>query len=139
MKGTGSFVTVLVMLVATGSVWAHHSFSPVFDASKKFMLTGTLTKVDWRNPHIAFVVEAPGERAQSEEWMLETEAPKFFQNRNLSKTNFQKAIGQTITVEAYRARDGSRFAWIQQIALPDGTFACIEVRYHKCSVQDEGR
>jgi hypothetical protein len=125
-----SFLTVLAVLLAAGSLWGHHSFSPVFDVSKKFTVTGTLAKVDWRNPHIALFVEVTGERGQAEDWVMESEAPKSLQaGRAVSKTDFQKAIGQPVTVEAYRARDGSRYGWIQQITLPDGRVVQLEHRF----------
>ena len=110
----------LAVLLAAGSLWAHHSFSAVFDLSKKFTVTGTLTKLDWRNPHIELSVEAKGNRGKAETWVIETTAPSFFKTRNVTKSDFEKAIGQTVTVEAVRAKDGSLYGLMQQITFPDG-------------------
>ena len=111
---------IAAVLLAAGSLWAHHSFSAVFDLSKKITLTGTLTKLDWRNPHIEVFVEAKGDRGQAEAWVIEALPPSFFRTRNISKSDFEKAIGQPVTVEAVRARDGSLYGLMQQITFSGG-------------------
>ena len=116
----GSVLSVIAVLLAAESSWAHHSFSAVFDISKKITLTGTLTKLDWRNPHIEVFVEVKDERGQPEAWVVETWPPNFFRARNISKSDFEKAIGQSVTVEVVRARDGSLYGLMLQITLPDG-------------------
>ena len=60
-----------VLTVSTVSLTAHHSYTSVFDVSKKVTLTGTLTKVDWRNPHIEISLDAKGDRGQMEAWVIE--------------------------------------------------------------------
>jgi len=113
-------VTALAILLTAGSLWAHHDFSTVFDLSKKFTVTGALTKIDWRNPHIEVFLDAKGDRGQVEAWVIETRSPSFFRSRNIAKSDFEKAVGQTVTVEAVRARDGSLSGLMQQITFPDG-------------------
>lgn len=51
---------VLVVLSAAASLWAHHSPSAIFEMSKRFTLTGTVTKVDWVNPHLVVFIDAQG-------------------------------------------------------------------------------
>jgi hypothetical protein len=53
----------LMLLIVAGSLWAHHSPSAIFDMSKRFTLTGTVTKVDWINPHIVVFMDAKGANA----------------------------------------------------------------------------
>ena len=108
------------LAVAAGSLWAHHSFSAVFDLSKKFTLTGTLTKIDWRNPHIELSVDAKGDGGKLETWVIESMPPNFFRGRNAAKSDFEKAIGQTVTVEAVPAKDGSLYGNMQKITFADG-------------------
>ena len=114
-----SIATVLAVLLA-GSSWAHHSGFAVADPSKRFTLTGTLTKVDWRNPHIQISLEAKDDRGLVDVWTMETATPRWFLNRNVTRNDFEKAIGQTITVEAFRARDGSLHGLLQKITFRDG-------------------
>ena len=116
----GSVLSVIAVLLVAESSWAHHSFSAVFDISKEITLTGTLTKLDWRNPHIAVFVEAKDNQGQPEAWVVETMPPNFFRARNITKSDFEKAIGQPVIVEAVRARDGSLYGLMQQITFPDG-------------------
>ena len=118
----GSAATALAILFIVGTVWAHHGYAIVFDPSKKATLTGTLTKVDWRNPHIELSLDAKNDRGQVESWVIEGGPPNFFRNRNVGRSDFEKGIGQAVTVEALRARDGSRFASLLKLTFPDGTF-----------------
>ena len=68
-KTSGALV-LLAMLFAAGSAWAHHSPSSIFDMSQKFVLTGTLTQVEWVNPHIAVYIDAKKSDGTMENWSL---------------------------------------------------------------------
>jgi hypothetical protein len=116
-----SVAAAVAILLAAGTVRAHHSFAAVFDLSKKFTVSGTLTKIDWRNPHIEIFVLVIGERGERESWVIEADSPGVFRSRNVNKGDFEKAVGQTVTVEAVRARDGSLYGLMQQITFPDGS------------------
>ena len=113
-------MNALAMLLAAGPLWAHHSYAVVFDPSKTITLTGSLTRVDWRNPHIEVSLDAKGDRGQTETWVIEGGPPRFFQSKSVDKSEFLEAIGQTVTVEALRARDGSLFGSLLKITFPDG-------------------
>lgn len=111
---------ILVLLVAAGSVWAHHSPSAIFDMSKRFTLTGTVTKVDWINPHIVVFMDAKSVNGGMENWKFESNPPAWFRRLGVGRADFAKAIGQTITIEGVRARDGSLYGYLQKITFPDG-------------------
>jgi hypothetical protein len=102
------------------SLWAHHSPSAIFDMSKKFTLTGTLSKVDWINPHIVVFIDAKGATGSAEAWKFESNPPAWFKRVTVGRADFAKAIGQTVTVEGVRARDGSLYGYLQKITFPDG-------------------
>jgi hypothetical protein len=102
------------------SLWAHHSPSAIFDMSKKFTLTGTLSKVDWINPHIVVFIDAKGASGVAEAWKFESNPPAWFKRVTVGRADFAKAIGQTVTVEGVRARDGSLYGYLQKITFPDG-------------------
>jgi hypothetical protein len=121
---TGS--VALALMLAAGAAWAHHSMSAVFDFDQRFTRTGTLTSLDWRNPHIYLFVEATGDEGRVETWGFEGPAPTFFRNNdNADKSDFEAAVGQMVTVDASRARDGSLTGLIRQITLTDGTVVSL--------------
>ena len=115
-----SALATVALLLAAGSSWAHHSQAAVFDFSKKFTLVGTLARVDWRNPHIQAFLESKGDGGKMEAWVMEAMAPSSFRTRGVSKSDFEKFVGQTVTVEAVRARDGSLYGLLLKITFPDG-------------------
>jgi hypothetical protein len=111
-------VIVFAMLIAA-SAWAHHNMSAIFDFNDRVMLSGTLSKIDWRNPHIELIIDTKkGEQVES--WSLEGPAPSFFRTRDVNKSDFESALGKSVTAEGSRARDGSRAALMRIVTLPDG-------------------
>jgi len=114
-----SILFVLGMTLLTATASAHHNMSGVFDFNDRVTLTGTLSRLDWRNPHIEIGVNA-GKEGEVEEWMAEGPAPLFFRSRDTTKADFEKAIGKSVTLEVSRARDGSRSGLLRSITLPDG-------------------
>jgi hypothetical protein len=110
---------VLAVLLMAGSVWAHHNMSAIFDFNNRVTMAGTLAKIDWRNPHIELVVDAKdGQRLQT--WRIEGPAPGFFRDRDVSRADFEGAMGKTVTFEASRARDGSTSGLLRTMTLPGG-------------------
>jgi hypothetical protein len=109
-----------MLLIVAGSLWAHHSPSAIFDMSKRFTLRGTVTKVDWINPHIVVFMDAKGANGAVENWKFESNPPAWFRRLGVGRADFAKAIGQGVTVECVRARDGSLYGYLQKITFPDG-------------------
>lgn len=116
---------VCLGLLGTASLRAHHS-AVLFDLSKTFTMTGTMTKLDWRNPHVGVSVDVNGDAGTVEAWEFETGAPSWFKGRSLARTDFEKAIGQRVTVEAVRAKDGTRYGYLYKLTFPDGN--TVELR-----------
>jgi hypothetical protein len=112
---------VLTILFAASSLQAHHSPSAEFDMTKRFMLSGTLTKVEWINPHIVVDIDSKGDAGKIENWRFESNPPSWFRRVGVSRTDFVKGVGQMVTVEAVRAKDGSFYGYMQKITLADGT------------------
>ena len=114
--------TVVFVVLATalaGSAWAHHNMSAIYDFNDRVMLSGTLTKIDWRNPHIELIVDTKsGEQVQT--WSLEGPPPSFFRARDINKSDIESALGKPVTAEASRARDGSRSGLLRVMTMPDG-------------------
>ena len=122
MNQRNSVSIALAVMLAAGTTWAHHNMSALFDFNQRFTRTGTLTKSDWRNPHIQFFLEAKGDKGQAESWLIEGGPPNRFASRKISKADFEKAIGQTVTVEVEVSadRDRPRYASLYKITFPDG-------------------
>jgi hypothetical protein len=108
-------------LFAMASLQAHHSPSAIFDMGKRIAVTGTLTKIDWINPHIVVAMDAKSDGGKIDRWTFESNPPSWYRGVGLARADFAKAVGQAVTVEAVRARDGTLFGYMQKITLPDGT------------------
>ena len=113
--------SVAFTLFAMASLRAHHSPSAIFDMGKRVAVTGTLTRIDWVNPHIVVAMEAKTDGGKIDHWTFESNPPSWYRSVGLARADFAKAVGQTITVEAVRARDGTLYGYMQKITLPDGT------------------
>lgn len=111
---------VLVAFSLSTTATAHHNMTAAFDFNDRVTLTGILTKVDWRNPHIYLEVEAKVEGGATETWEIEGPAPGFFRVRDFTKADFDGTVGKTVTVEVSRARDKSRKGLIRTLTLPNG-------------------
>jgi uncharacterized protein DUF6152 len=116
---TGAFIALATLLVA-GSAGAHHNMSALYDFNDRVTFSGTLTKMDWRNPHIELVVDTKNGGTQVETWSLEGPPPGFFRARDVNKSDIEAAIGKTVTAEASRARDGSHAGLLRVMTLPEG-------------------
>ena len=125
MKCRISASIALGIMLAAGVAWAHHGSSTLFDWNQRFTRTGTLTKADWRNPHIYLTVESKSDQGQAETWMFEGPAPNVFRNLNVGKVDFENATGKTVKVEASRARDGSLRGLMRIITMPDGKLVSL--------------
>ena len=111
-----------VMLLA-GSLpsFAHHSPSAEFDVTHRMTLSGTLTKIDWVNPHIVVFINAKAAGGGGDAaWKFESNPPAWFRRVGVSRADFAKAVGQTVTVEGNRAKDGSLYGYLLKITYADG-------------------
>jgi hypothetical protein len=94
--------------------------SAIYDFNDKITMTGTLSKMDWRNPHIELIVETKNGGTEVQTWSLEGPSPSFFRSRDINKADVEAAIGKPVTAEASRARDGSKSGLLRTMTLPGG-------------------
>jgi Family of unknown function (DUF6152) len=114
------FLLLVFASLLVNQAKAHHNMTAVFDFNDRVTFTGTLTAVDWRNPHTYFTVEVKAAAGAIESWQSEGPAPSFFRIRDVGKADFEASVGKTVTVEVSRARDKSRFGLIRTFTLADG-------------------
>lgn len=96
----------LALLVASRSVVAHHSFSAEFDAQKPFKMTGTVTKVEWMNPHTFFYIDVTDEATKKvNNWAMEMGSPNGLMRAGWTRNTMK--VGDVVTVEGSLAKDGS--------------------------------
>ena len=107
------------LLLLQAPAWGHHSISAVFDESKFINVTGTLAKVDWINPHIAIMVDAPA-GASVDTWRFQSSPPAWWKGVGVNRADFAKAMGQTVTVGAFASQDGSRYGYLRKITFANG-------------------
>jgi hypothetical protein len=97
---------------------AHHSFATEYDRTKPVAVTGTVSKVEWRNPHIWFYVDVKDDRGRVTTWGFSGAPPAFLQRQGIPRTVLK--VGDAVRVDGFRARDGSSNASGGKVTFADG-------------------
>src|SRR5215475_12312758 len=106
------------LLVAAAPMFAHHSFAAEYDAAKPVDFKGTVTKIEWTNPHARFYIDVKDERGTTTNWNFELGSPLFL--RKLGWRQDSLKIGDQVKVEGYLAKDGAKMANARSVILADG-------------------
>lgn len=117
MKTLLGLVAATVVL-AVPAARAHHSFAAEFDSDKPVKLTGTVTQVQWRNPHTYFYVDVADEKGAVHNWAFELGSPNGLTRAGWTRDTLK--IGDTITVQGSRARDNGYKANASNVTLANG-------------------
>jgi hypothetical protein len=115
---SAAIVGGFLVLGGVAQVLAHHSFPAEFDINRPIQLTGTVTKVEWINPHAWIHVDVKKPDGTIENWAIETGTPNTLIRRGLRRTDLP--VGTAIKVSGYQSRDGTAKANGVNVTLADG-------------------
>ena len=110
-------------MLSMATVSAHHSFAAEYDADKPVLFTGTVTKMEWINPHTWIHVDVKKPDGSIEKWAVEAGPPGTLVRAGFTKDSLP--IGTEIKVNGYRAKDGALRANGRDLTLPDGRLLFI--------------
>ena len=110
--------TAAALLLATMRIAAHHAFAAEYDENERVIVSGRVSGFKWTNPHAWLYVDGKDDRANFTRWSFEMGSPNGLLHRGWSRTDLKK--GDQVTVEGYRAKNGSNVANARTVTLPDG-------------------
>ena len=112
LTGAGLLITACLPLAA------HHSFAAEFDATKSVSLQGTVTKLDWMNPHARFYIDVKDDAGAVTNWELELGSPNALMRLGWTRNSLKP--GEQVSMEGSLAKDGSKLANARKVTLADG-------------------
>jgi hypothetical protein len=119
MKLRSMIVAATLTIAAAAPVFAHHSFAAEFDSNKSTTLTGSVTKLDWINPHARLFIEVKDADGKTVNWEVELGPPAILMRSGWTKNSVKS--GDKVTVSGNLAKDGTNLANARTVVLADGT------------------
>ena len=106
------------LMIAAVPGFAHHSFSAEYDRSKPIKLKGTVTKVEWMNPHARFYLDVKDDAGKVTNWEFELGSPNGLMRQGWTRNSLK--VGDVVEVNGSRAKDGSNLVNANNVAFEDG-------------------
>ena len=116
-RNRGVLLAAAVLIFAAPAI-AHHAVGGEYDASKPVTVTGTVTKVEWANPHARFYIDAKDESGATVNWDFELASPNGLMRRGWNRNSMK--IGDTVTVTGHRAKNNPLVGNASSVVLADG-------------------
>ena len=117
-KLSASGLAIVAFTLAAGVARAHHSFAAEFDGDKPVRLVGALTKIEWTNPHSYLYLDVKDSHGVISSWGCESANPGALSRRGFKRGDIK--IGDTLIVDGYLSKDGSKLIDARRVTLPDG-------------------
>ena len=111
-------VASLILVLPAESSFSHHSFTAEYDSAKLMQFTGTVTKVEWTNPHARFYIDVKDQSGNMINWNLELASPNGLMRQGWTRHSLK--VGDVVTVTGALAKDGSNMANARTVTLADG-------------------
>ena len=115
MRKLTMIIAGLSLFAAAVPVHAHHSFAAEFDATKPVKLTGTVTKIEWTNPHVWFYVDIKDETGKVTNWGFELGSPNGLMRGGWTRNSMK--VNEVVTIEGSAAKDGSNHVNARSVTL----------------------
>ena len=117
MRSTLS-TAIAVLLLAATTAFAHHPFAQDFDKDKPVTLNGTVMRVQWTNPHVYTFIKVKDDQSKEATWKVEMGSPAALMMNGWTRTTLK--TGQMVTLQGWRAKNGTNFANAEEMTMPDG-------------------
>jgi hypothetical protein len=117
-KAVAVAVSCIALLIAAAPVSAHHAFAAEFDSTKPIKLRGTVTKMDWINPHSWIHIDVKNADGTTTSWMIECGSPNTLFRRGFTKDSLPSGV--EVIVDGYLAKDGGNRANGRDVTFADG-------------------
>ena len=108
----------VALVVSVAPLFGHHSFAAEYDATKPVTLKGTVTRVEWTNPHARFYIDVKDDGGAVNNWNLELASPNVLTRNGWTRNTLK--FGDEVTVEGTMAKDGTKMANARVVKLADG-------------------
>src|SRR5215471_13330127 len=118
MKTRFMLTAGVTVVVLAASLYAHHPFAAEYDWTKPVTLTGTVSKMEWTNPHAVLYLDTKDEKGQIKHWTLEMGGPAALTRAGWNRNTIK--MGDQVTVEAWLSKTKDDRANVKSVKLPDG-------------------
>lgn len=118
MNSRLAVVTMTMCVVAGAAVAAHHAFSTEYDGTKTFTIKGTVSRVQWTNPHVRFYVDVVDESGRASTWNIELASPSALARNGWTSRTLK--IGDQVSVQGYAAKAAAAHGNARTVVTADG-------------------